>query len=324
MHNLDTAALDCLAALADDGSFERAAQRLSITQSAVSQRLRTLEAQVGQPLVVRSRPLRLTEAGKVLLRYRAPAAGAARRRGARARRARAHAGQRLPIAVNADSLATWVLPALDPLVQQGLRDGYGLELVVDDQDFTHDWLRQGAVLGCVSTVREALRGCRVRAAGRDALHRRREPLVRCRARRDAARACTRATSPRVPFLVFNRKDDMQSQWVSRAFGVRAPAAAGALRAVQRGVRACGRDGLGRRRACRSCRCAPRLDDGSLVPLEPAVTLPVSLHWHQWQAGNDEEAAPSLLDRIGAALAAGASSALADMDRVGSRTEPGRD
>ena len=56
MHNLDTAALDCLAALADDGSFERAAQRLSITQSAVSQRLRSLEAQVGQLLVVRARP----------------------------------------------------------------------------------------------------------------------------------------------------------------------------------------------------------------------------------------------------------------------------
>jgi len=69
MKPLDPAALDCLAALADDGSFERAAQRLSITQSAVSQRLRALESQVGQLLVVRSRPLRLTEPGKVLLRF---------------------------------------------------------------------------------------------------------------------------------------------------------------------------------------------------------------------------------------------------------------
>ncbi|MBC7954335.1 MAG: LysR family transcriptional regulator, partial [Cytophagales bacterium] len=69
MKDLDPAALDCLAALADDGNFERAAQRLAITQSAVSQRLRALEAQVGQLLVVRSRPLRLTEPGKVLLRF---------------------------------------------------------------------------------------------------------------------------------------------------------------------------------------------------------------------------------------------------------------
>lgn len=69
MNEFDPAALDCLAALADEQGFERAAQRLTITQSAVSQRLRSLEAQVGQPLVVRSRPLRLTEAGKVLLRF---------------------------------------------------------------------------------------------------------------------------------------------------------------------------------------------------------------------------------------------------------------
>ncbi|WP_163117537.1 LysR family transcriptional regulator, partial [Acinetobacter baumannii] len=63
MNGFDSAALDCLAALADELGFERAALRLAITQSAVSQRLRALEAQVGQPLVVRSRPLRLTEAG---------------------------------------------------------------------------------------------------------------------------------------------------------------------------------------------------------------------------------------------------------------------
>ena len=69
MNLLDPAALECLAALAEAGSFERAAQLLSITQSAVSQRLRALETQVGQLLVVRSRPLRMTEAGKVLLRY---------------------------------------------------------------------------------------------------------------------------------------------------------------------------------------------------------------------------------------------------------------
>jgi len=69
MNLLDPAALESLAALAEAGSFERAAQLLSITQSAVSQRLRALETQVGQLLVVRSRPLRMTEPGKVLLRY---------------------------------------------------------------------------------------------------------------------------------------------------------------------------------------------------------------------------------------------------------------
>ena len=69
MNNFDPAALECLAALADAGSFERAAQQLSITQSAVSQRLRTLESRVGTVLLVRTRPLRLTTAGQLLLKH---------------------------------------------------------------------------------------------------------------------------------------------------------------------------------------------------------------------------------------------------------------
>src|SRR5476649_978009 len=130
MNLLDPAALECLAALAEAGSFERAAQLLSITQSAVSQRLRALETQVGQLLVVRSRPLRMTEPGKVLLRYarqlQALRADAARELGATQMRE-----ERLPIAINADSLATWVLGALDALVHAGQREGYGLELIVE-------------------------------------------------------------------------------------------------------------------------------------------------------------------------------------------------
>lgn len=90
MKDLDSAGLDCLAALADERSFERAAKALAITQSAVSQRLRSLEAQVGQLLVVRSRPLRLTEPGKLLLRYarqlQALRADVVRELGARLRR----------------------------------------------------------------------------------------------------------------------------------------------------------------------------------------------------------------------------------------------
>ena len=152
MKNLDAAALDCLAALADLGNFEAAAQRLAITQSAVSQRLRSLESQVGQPLVLRTRPLRLTEPGKVLLRF-ARQLNALRADVSRELGVQPSVDERLAVAVNADSLATWVLPALDALVH----DGLFLELVVDDQDFTHDWLRQGEVLGCVSTVSAALK-----------------------------------------------------------------------------------------------------------------------------------------------------------------------
>ena len=69
MSTFDPDALECLAAIVEEGGFERAAQRLSITQSAVSQRLRALEAQVGTVLIVRSRPHKATQAGQLLLKH---------------------------------------------------------------------------------------------------------------------------------------------------------------------------------------------------------------------------------------------------------------
>jgi LysR family transcriptional regulator (chromosome initiation inhibitor) len=142
--------------------FERAAQRLSITQSAVSQRLRALEAQVGTVLIVRSRPLKPTSAGQLLLKHTkqlrllradlerdlrelapAPPAAAARKS-----------------AFPSPSMPTASPPGrcrVGDLARQGLP----LEIITDDQDFTHEWLREGQVLGCVTTLKQALRGCKV-------------------------------------------------------------------------------------------------------------------------------------------------------------------
>lgn len=306
MLSLDAAALDALAALADEGSFERAAQRLAVTQSAVSQRLRNLEGQVGRPLVVRSRPLRLTETGKQLLRYarqwQALRADAARELGAGAE----PGGAAVRIAVNADSLATWVLPALDPLVQRGQL----IELLVDDQDFTHEVLREGAVLGCVSTVRQALRGCRVEPLGV-------MPYVAVASPafvdRQLPRGLTAGNFAQVPFLVFNRKDDMQSQWVAAAFGVRAPrlqcryvpSSEAYVRAVAMGW------GIG---VVPELQVRSLLEQGELVRLRPEVAVPVALYWHEWRPAADDARArvaggTGALAAIGSALAEGARAAL---------------
>ena len=306
MKGFDPAALDCLSALVDHASFERAAQHLSITQSAVSQRLRALEAQVGQPLVLRTRPLRLTAPGKVLLRFarqlQALSADVARELGVQPA-----AGERLPIAVNADSLATWVAPALDALVQ----DGLALELVVDDQDFTHDWLRQGEVLGCVSSVAVALRGCRIAALGVMRYTAVASPAFIAQHLHGSVRGLNPATFAHLPFLVFNRKDDMQRQWVSQAFGVAAPrlqerfvpSSEAYVRAALLGW------GIG---VAPELQVRGLLQSGALVALRPQVSVSVQLFWHQWRLGAPD-AAPSLrvglLDRVGAALAAGAAVAL---------------
>ena len=305
MKDIDSAGLDCLAALADERSFERAAARLSVTQSAVSQRLRNLEAQVGQLLVVRSRPLRLTEPGKVLLRF-ARQMQALRTDVARELGARIAPNERIPIAVNADSLATWVPPALDPLVQAGLNEGFGLELVVDDQDFTHEWLRQGEVLGCVSTVRQALRGCSVQPLGVMRYVAVASPAF---LREHLPQGLNAANFTSTPFLVFNRKDDSQVQWVSKAFGVRAPrlqaryvpSSEAYVRAVLMGW------GVG---VAPELQLRPLISSGELVVLRPELSIDVTLFWHQWKLEADPGAAGgTLLDQIGQALAAGASAAL---------------
>ncbi len=310
MKDLDAAGLDCLAALADERSFERAAETLAITQSAVSQRLRSLEAQVGQLLVVRSRPLRLTEPGKRLLRF-ARQLHALRAEVVRELGVRGTSAERLPIAVNADSLATWVLPALDPLVQRGLQEGFGLELVVDDQDFTHDWLRQGEVLGCVTTVKQALRGCVAQPLGVMRYLAVASPAFIAQALPHGLRA---TDVSQLPFVVFNRKDDTQQQWVRQALGLRAarlnaryvPSSEAYVHAVRMGW------GVG---VAPELQVRAHLASGALVAVRPEVQVEVALYWHQWKLGAESEAGasggepPALLDQIGQALAEGARAAL---------------
>jgi len=280
MSTFDPDALECLAAIVEEGGFERAAVRLSITQSAVSQRLRSLEVQVGTVLIVRSRPLRATSAGRLLHKHamqmrllRADlerdlkdlAPGAAGGGGA--------AEERISIAINADSIATWALPALSGLARQGL----GLEIITDDQDFTLEWLREGQVLGCVSTVKQALRSCRLVPLG----------AMRYVAVAEAAYAgahCPDGLSPHnfraVPFIAFNRKDDLQSEFVGRAFGLKrvalsqlyVPSSEGQVRAVMAGW------GVS---VLPELQVREHLQSQRLVDIAPGQVLPVKLYWHCW-------------------------------------------
>jgi LysR family transcriptional regulator, chromosome initiation inhibitor len=218
MSTFDPDALECLAAIVEEGGFERAAVRLSITQSAVSQRLRSLEAQVGTVLIVRSRPLKATAAGQLLLKHTkqmrllradlerdlkelAPSSSGARE------------DERVSIAINADSIATW---ALGPLVRQGLP----LEIITDDQDFTQEWLREGQVLGCVTTLRQALRGCKVVPLGAMkyvAIGAESMPAIEGFSLKNGITAHNFRS---LPFIAFNRKDDMQSEFIAKAFGLK--------------------------------------------------------------------------------------------------------
>ncbi|MBV6368360.1 LysR family transcriptional regulator, partial [Pseudomonas aeruginosa] len=61
--------LAALAAVVEQGGFERAAQALGLSQSAVSQRIKLLEARVGQPVLARETPPHPTDLGRRLLNH---------------------------------------------------------------------------------------------------------------------------------------------------------------------------------------------------------------------------------------------------------------
>lgn len=194
-----------LAAVLDAGSMEAAAAVLHITPSAVSQRLRALEDEVGRVLLVRAKPLRPTPAAEPIVRF-------ARQLALLEHDAVAEIGDgagrvSLPLAVNADSLATWFLP---PLARLAARHPVVFDLHRDDQDFTAGMLEDGTVTGAVTSRAEPVGGCRVQPLG----------VLRYEAVATPGfvaewfpAGVTPAALADAPLVDFDRRDDLQSRWL---------------------------------------------------------------------------------------------------------------
>lgn len=289
--------LAAFATVLEEASFEGAARRLSLTPSAVSQRIKALEDRLGQVLVVRQAPCRPTPAGERLLRrvrpmqvLEAEALGDFLPEGQDAAPARP-----LAMAVNDDSLSTWFLTALSQLHTQY---GYLFDLRVDDQDHTLDHLRQGAVLGAVTSEAKPLQGCDVHALG--------AMRYRAIASPDFAAhyfgaGVDAAALALAPMIVFNRKDELQWRFMRRITRARLkppvhylPTSTGFVEAAARGLGWClAPDSL----------IAPALDAGRIVIVKPDSWLDVPLYWQHAAVRS------STLQRIGQALRAAAAEVL---------------
>lgn len=271
---LDTRKGEALLAVIDTGSFEQAASLLHLTPSAVSQRVSLLESELGTPLLVRGRPCRPTADGQRLLQY--------------LRRSRLleeeyladrESGQTQPLsvslAVNNDTLATWLLPGLAEFLMQ---EAILLDITLDDQDHTGALLAQGLALAGVSSSAEPMRGCDVVALGVMRYRMLASPAFAARwfpsgFKRDAARVA--------PLMVFNRKDNLQANFLSRELGLPpgsypchyVPSSEPYMRAIELGL------GYG---MLPEQQYGDRLDSGVLIDVAPRKVMDVPLYWHSWR------------------------------------------
>jgi LysR family transcriptional regulator, chromosome initiation inhibitor len=297
MSVLDRAQLAAFAAVVEEGSFDAAARRLHVTPSAVSQRIKALESRMGQILVRRTRPSQPTEAGQVLVRLAGQVAlleaeAVAELAGAQVGDGSAALpGLRLPIAVNADSLATWFLPALADLPAEGAAT---FDIRQEDQDHSVVLLRDGSVMAAVTAEARAVQGCRVTRLGSMRYLAVASPGFHDRY---FAGGTTAKALGGAPMLMFNRKDALQHRFAQSLVGQRVdppvtylPSSVGFVDAARLGLAW----GLVPEQLAR-----PGLGRGDLRELAPGRPLDVPLYWQRWRLDSPA------LDSLSAAVAAAA-------------------
>lgn len=258
---LDYPAIAALAEVIRRGSFEGAAAALHVTPSAISQRIRSLEDRMGAVLIDRGPPVAATAQGSRLAAHldqvRLLESGLAL------------PGRERPLlrlAVNADSLASWAMPAL--AAAPGLVD-----LTIDDQDHALDWLKGGMVVAALTSDSRPVTGCDSQRLG----------ILRYRAVASPAFAAqyfpggvTEDGLAAAPSLCFNAKDSLQARWVQALTGKRVvlpmhriPSAHGFASAARLGI------GWGMNP---ELMIRDDLAGGRLVDLAPSLPLDVPLYW----------------------------------------------
>ena len=260
--------LRALLAVVDHGTFEAAARTLHITPSAVSQRIKGLERDTGRVLVERTTPCRATVSGERIVR-------SARQMVVLEEDVRLELGEGgaaldLPVAVNADSLATWFEAVL------GSAAGWAdtrLQLEVEDEEYSTDHLRRGGVVGAVTADPVPVAGCRTEALG----SMRYLPVAAPSLAERFARGRGYAWEA-MPALRFNAKDELQAGFL-RDLGVTSAPPTSQVPSSE-GFVAAARTGLGWAMVPEA-QIGDDLDTGRLVLLRGRSHRDVPLFWQVW-------------------------------------------
>lgn len=265
----DPAQLLALATIHRRGSLDLAAAELHVTPSAISQRLKALEEAAGALLIRRGQPCIATAAGLRLIRHHDEITLLERTLAIDLPQL-SPSPSALRIVVNADSLATWVIPALAAV------DGFLYDLVIDDQDVSQDWLKRGEVAAAITAHPGPLQGCDTLSLGSLRYRATCSPRYRDRWFADGVTAKSLA---RAPALTFSDKDRLQDQWVAHHISgapKRAAFPSHRLASTHGFVDAC-LFGLGWGLNPEPL-VADHLAAGRLIELMPATPMDVALHW----------------------------------------------
>ena len=263
---LDPAQLAALAAVHRRGSFDLAAGDLYVTPSAISQRIKTLEEATGTLLIRRGQPCTATPAGLRLIRHHDEIT-LLERKLSDDLPGLAPGPATVRIAVNADSLATWVIPAL------AATDGFLFDLVIDDQDVSQDWLRRGEVVAAITSHPGPLQGCDTIRLGALRFRATASPDYRARWFPDGI---TVKALGKAPALTFSDKDRLQTRWATAQGLARPSLPTHRIASSQAFVDACLAGlawGMNPEALVR-----PHLASGALIELLPDTPLDVALHW----------------------------------------------
>ncbi|WP_180082242.1 MULTISPECIES: LysR family transcriptional regulator ArgP [unclassified Acinetobacter] len=273
---LSSKSCEAFLAVAESGSFDEAAQRLCITASAVTLRVQALEKDLGQILLLRERPCRVTQAGQKLLEH-------LQHQRLREQnllqqfmgQSSQHEFHQFSIATNADSLSTWLLKVLQSTL---IKHKIALKLSLDDQTQTHQLLETGLVNACISTESTAMKGCEVHYLGQMTYRMVATPSFVERwfkngIHRDALR--------HAPAIIFNGKDLMHHQVILNLFGLNQqsyphyfiPSSTAFVEAVHLGL------GFG---LVPEYQIGDDLQTGKLVEIMPNAKTEMKLYWHHWK------------------------------------------
>ncbi len=294
MLNFQTEQLRTFLAVLEHGTFDAAAKMLHVSASAVSQRIKAMEQEAGQVLLTRTTPVQATAPGavvhKLARQLRQLEADAAAELGLADA-----AATPIPLAVNADSLATWFMGALAAVPADS---GLTFEVLREDEQHSAGLLRSGAAMAAVTAAPDAVQGCTA------------VPLGALCYRAVASAAFLQRWFPggfdakrlaAAPAIQFDRTDTLQSNFLASVAGAGVtgrqhfiPDTLQFAAGVQAGM------GWG---LMPEAHCAAGLRTGSLVELVPGRVTGIPLYWQRWKIRS------AALDVLTAAVTTTAAAAL---------------